>query len=125
MATSGIIVTCEPVRDRMAAFTRSMSAGDQRHQALDRGLRPAFKGNDNGHDELPQDKTAQHRNAMVMRQVRTGCRKCFETDDGERGDARRISDGQGHEPQRRRRRTRLRVAVLVPCYNEETAIGKP
>jgi hypothetical protein len=44
LATSGIIVTSDPVRDRIVAFTRSMSAAASRTRAS----REAEDGDSNG-----------------------------------------------------------------------------
>src|SRR5712671_1823233 len=72
LATSGIIVTSDPVRDRMVALTRSMSAATRSTS----GSIEVFPGVSNGTTTakaLSSEGGAgqgKHRNAMVDRQVR-------------------------------------------------------
>src|SRR6516164_1812442 len=74
LATSGIIATCDPVRDNMVVLTRSMSADTS---SLRRSM-VAGVGLSNGTmtakrrapEWVPNARTWEHRNAMVTRQVR-------------------------------------------------------
>src|SRR6267378_2172871 len=69
LAISGIIVTSDPVRDRMVALTRSMSGATRsiRRPIEGEGL---SKGTTTAKGETPDQGTRQDRNAMVERQVR-------------------------------------------------------
>ncbi len=51
LATSGIIVTSEPVRDRIAAVDPRHVGGNERDEVID-ACRPALKGNDDSQGTL-------------------------------------------------------------------------
>ena len=70
LATSGIIVTSEPVRVRMTLLTRSMSARNEVEQRIDRGLIGTFETGRRQPRNILHSRTREHRNAMVTRQVR-------------------------------------------------------
>ena len=89
LATSGIIVTCEPVRDRMVAFTRSMSGATSATRRSIDGAGWLSKGTTTAKGNSPQKRTREHRNAMLMEQeyqlpqaVRgmTGKRRCVDAE---------------------------------------------
>ena len=112
-----------------SALTRSMSAVDELDQAVDRWRRPGFEWDDDGQGASPDSAkwTREHRNAMISGKCagrgcdrhstcesRTGrweTARCCRAD-GERGETAAGIVGQH------------RIAVLVPCYNEEAAIAK-
>src|SRR5215510_5525539 len=74
LATSGIIVTCEPVRDNMVVLTRSMSAATSslRRSTVDaeRLSNEKMTAKRRAPEGVPNARTWEHRKAMVMRQVR-------------------------------------------------------
>src|SRR5262249_34755435 len=120
-ATSGIIATCDPVRDNMVVLTRSISAATRllrrsmvAGERLSNGTMTAKR---RAPEWVPNARTWEHRNAMVTRQVRQThiFASGFERGELMKAIAVRAEDWQPHAGQR--------VAVLVPCFNEEGTIG--
>src|SRR5262249_17963671 len=70
LATSGIIVTCDPVRDRIVALTRCMSAATRSARRSILAGERLSKGTMTATRRAPKAGTGQHRNAMVAGQVR-------------------------------------------------------
>ena len=67
LATSGIIVTSEPVRDRIVGVDPLHVGGHELDQAVDGWRRPDFEWDDDGQVQvsgLTKD-AAEHRNAMI------------------------------------------------------------
>ena len=73
LATSGIIVTSEPVRDRIVAVDALHVGGHEIDQAVDRGLTADFRTGRRRPRDILHSEDAEHRNAMVTRQVRSAC----------------------------------------------------
>src|SRR5262245_12841557 len=69
-ATSGIIVTSDPVRDRMVAFTRSISAATRAVSRSIEGGEWLSNGTTTAKDQAPVARTRDNRNAMVDGQER-------------------------------------------------------
>ena len=72
MATSGIIVTSEPVRVRIVGVDALHVGGDQLDQAVDGGVGRTLKGTTTAKWDLriAARGTQEDRNAMINRQVR-------------------------------------------------------
>src|SRR5271166_594836 len=69
LATSGIIATCDPVRDRIVLLTRAMSsATNSMSRSMEDGERLS-NGTMTAKRRAPDEGTTEHRNAMLGRQV--------------------------------------------------------
>src|SRR3954467_6038115 len=69
LATSGIIATCDPVRDKIVVLTRAMSSATSSiSRSMDDGERLS-KGTMTAKRRAPNERTCEHRNAMAMQQV--------------------------------------------------------
>src|SRR6185437_1339423 len=141
LATSGIIVTSDPVRDRMAPLTRSMSAVT-RSISLSIEASPWLSNGTTTAKIFTPDGAGQskHRNGMLGRQGRSDAGGALSAcaGVGNAGSARdwhrsRSKDRQGEmrqvvelagEQSAPAAGSRRRIAVLVPCYNEEAAIAR-
>src|SRR5262245_7974212 len=69
-ATSGIIVTSDPVRDRMVALTRTISAAPSVVSRSIEGGEWHSNGTTTAKDQAPVARTRDNRNAMVDGQAR-------------------------------------------------------
>src|SRR5260370_31957498 len=76
LAISGIIVTSDPVRDRMVVLTRSMSAATSLISWAIEGEDGLSKGTMTAKAGAPHGGTRAHRNAMVEGQVRKLSENC-------------------------------------------------
>src|SRR5256886_4306628 len=124
LATSGIIATCDPVRDNMVVLTRSMSAATSSlrrsmvaGERLSNGTMTAKR---RAPEWVPNARTWKHRNAMVTRQVRQNAH-LRERTVSKRGELMKAIPVRAGDWQPRAAQS---VAVLVPCFNEEATIGK-
>src|SRR5207302_6821540 len=81
---SGIIVTSEPVRDRIVALTRSMSGATSSISRPIEGTDGLSKGTMTAKRRAPEEGTNEHRNAMVRRQVHRVTRRPREIGTGDR-----------------------------------------
>src|SRR5436190_1800340 len=70
LAISGIIVTSDPVRDRIVALTRPRSGATSSMSRPIEGADGLSKGTTTANRVLRNRGTGKHRNAMVSRQVR-------------------------------------------------------
>src|SRR5262249_9688226 len=98
--------------------------GHELDQRRDGRKRMTFEGEDDGQSTAPDERTREHRNAMVGRQV---CKmpqwvKC-------RSKGMKVGDPMSEAVRTPAAATgldiagRRAVAVMVPCFNEEAAIG--
>src|SRR6202035_2304402 len=137
LATSGIIVTSDPVRDRIAALTRSMSAATSSIRRSTEALPCVSNGPTTATIFTPgvRDKSSIEtlcwagKGVPAFRdaEIAVGRRGCVGNKVADRGVDGSVAMRQvvelveGREPAAGLRR---RVAVLVPCYNEEAALGR-
>src|SRR5262245_44689494 len=73
LATSGIMATSEPVRDRMAAMTGAMAAVKKPLRRARDGGEGFSNGTMTAKGSLRQGRTRDNRNAMVGGQAAPGC----------------------------------------------------
>src|SRR3954470_6520945 len=72
LATSGIMATSEPVRDRITALTRSMSAAKKPIRRAMDGGEGFSNGTTTAKGSLQEGRTHHNRNAMVGEQAPPG-----------------------------------------------------
>src|SRR5215467_12274895 len=105
-----MVVLTRSMSAATSSLRRSMVAGER----LSNGTMTAKR---RAPEDVPNARTWEHRNAMVTRQVRQThiFASGFERGELMKAIAVRVGDWQPHAGQR--------VAVLVPCFNEEATIG--
>src|SRR5260221_4839142 len=124
LATSGIIATCDPVRDNMVVLTQSMSGGTsslRRSMVADERLsNGTMTAKRRAPEWVPNARTWKHRNAMVTRQVRQNAhlRERTVSKRGELMKAIPVRAGDWHP------RAAQSVADLVAYFNQEVTTGQ-
>src|SRR5258708_29145681 len=123
LATSGIIATCDPVRDNMVVLTRSWSAATialRRSMVADERLsNGTMTAKRRAPEWVPNARTWKHRNAMVTRQVRQNAH-LRERTVSKRGELMKAIPVRAGDWQPRAAQS---VAVLVACFNVEPTNG--